>query len=194
MELIETVHKIFPYKSPYIDGCSAISSFPKHGLFMSTWGMENYLKANTPIMLDILKNKNPTFLFANIPSLDLSLSRENDFTAINYPLLEEDWETLKSNYVHHWSIIYVAGKQFDFSSGEKHRNFDILIEGSYTYEGEDTIVIDGALIEPYDIIKLERSIHTIEPQKTPSKATLRWGEHLYRPQKEPTSIPTFYGF
>jgi hypothetical protein len=39
-EIISTVHQIFPEPVPYLDGCSVISSFPKVGFFMSTWGME----------------------------------------------------------------------------------------------------------------------------------------------------------
>ena len=111
-ELIEVVHQTFPDAVPYIDGCSAISSYPKVGFFMSTWGMEKYLKADQPIMRDLLKTQSPVFLFANVPSLDLSLPRENSFTAINYALLEEDWQTLRANFIHHWSLIYVAGKDF----------------------------------------------------------------------------------
>jgi len=193
-ELLQAVHKIFPEPVPYIDGCSAISSFPKVGLFMSTWGMEGYLQANRPIMHKILTQRQPVFLFANIPSLDPLLPRENAFTAINYALLEKDWKVLNSNFIHHWGILYVAGKQFKFDSDAGSQNFEILIPGTYTLEGEEAVFINGVVYEPGSTVNLKKGSHTITAQHTPARAKLRWGEHLYRPSKEPTSIPVFYGF
>ncbi len=193
-ELLQVVHKIFPEPVPYIDGCSAISSFPKVGLFMSTWGMEGYLQANRPIMHKILTQRQPVFLFANIPSLDPLLPRENAFTAINYALLEKDWKVLNSNFIHHWGILYVAGKQFKFDSDAGSQNFEILIPGTYTLEGEEAVFINGVVYEPGSTVNLKKGSHTITVQCTPTRAKLRWGEHLYRPSKEPCAIPIFYGF
>lgn len=192
-ELIRIVHKIFPEPVPYIDGCSAISSFPKKGFFMSTWGMENYLKANKPIMHDILTHHQPLFILVNIPSLDFSLPRENKFTDRNYGLLKEDWDILKSNFIHHWGLISVAGKEFKFDYKASPRDFEILIPGIYTFEGNGTISIDEVPYEAGSIINLKKGHHIINPYST-TQVILRWGNNLHRPLNEPSFIPAFYGF
>jgi hypothetical protein len=193
-EIIQLVHKIFPGPVPYIDRCSMVSSFPKVGVFMSTWGMENYLEANTPIMNKLIISHQPVFLLANSPSLDLSLPREMAVYAGRYSLLEEDWNTLKSNFIHHWGILYVAGKQFNFDSEKKSHRFEIKIPGIYTYEGETGVYINGALHEDGDVIQFEKGYYTISSLGVPVKSTLRWGNHIYKPSKNPSTVPIFYGF
>jgi hypothetical protein len=171
-----------------------VSSFPKVGVFMSTWGMENYLEANTPIMNKLIISHQPVFLLANSPSLDLSLPREMAVYAGRYSLLEEDWNTLKSNFIHHWGILYVAGKQFNFDSEKKSHRFEIKIPGIYTYEGETGVYINGALHEDGDVIQFEKGYYTISSLGVPVKSTLRWGNHIYKPSKNPSTVPIFYGF
>lgn len=194
-EIIETVHEMFPEPVYYIDGCSAISSFPKVGLFMSTWGMETYLQAQKPIMREILKNKKPPFMLINIPSLDFSIPRENPFTSINHALLEEDWQTLNSNFIPHWGPVYVAGKEIQFQPKKLFQNFEILISGTYSIETKGKVNIDGSIFSADNTVSLKQGTHTIK-QLTSADAsvTLRWGKNLYRPLKEPEITPIFYGF
>lgn len=193
-ELIEEVHKMFPTPVPYIDGCSAISSFPKKGLFMSVWGMENYLEANKPIMRNILIQSQPLFILVNVPSLDFTLPRENSFTSINKGLMEEDWNVLNSNFVHHWGLISVAGKKFKLDQQDVLINFEMLISGVYTIEADKPIYIDGEVYEPGTVIDLKKGTHTIFSKGVSTEVILRWGDHLYRLPEEPLSNPIFYGF
>jgi hypothetical protein len=192
-ELLEQIHKIFPETVPYIDGCSMVASFPKAGFFMSSWGMENYLKANKPIIKNILIKNHPLFLLANVPHLNLSLPRKKAVSATNYALFEEDWGVLKSNFLHHWGPIYVAGKQFEFNSVSASQNFEILIPGEYTLEGNIDVSVDGILYRTGDIIDFIKGNHTIIARSNSGKTALRWGKHLYVPKIEPPLGPIFYG-
>jgi len=194
-ELIATVHDIFPAPVPYIDGCSAVASFPKAGFFMSTWGMENYLQAGKPVMRHLLEKRRPLLLLANLPSLDVTIPRENRFTEINHALLEEDWQVLKSNFIAHWGLIFVAGKQFELTEQKWFHDFEILIPGFYTIETKTHIKIDTTLHDPGSVVFLDQGHHTVS-LLTPGyfSVTLRWGEHLYRPNNDPEIIPVFYGF
>jgi hypothetical protein len=193
-EVIQLIHKIFPKPVPYIDRCSMVSSFPKIGLFMSTWGMQNYLESNTPIMGELLNNSKPVFLLANSPCLDLSLPREKAVYAGKYSLSENDWKILKENFIHHWGIVYVAGKQFELDLKLRFRAFKIVIPGTYTYEGNIEATINGKLYKDGDIIQLETGNYVISPREFPAKINLRWGDHLFRPSKKPNSTPIFFGF
>jgi hypothetical protein len=194
-ELIDRVHEMFPTPVPYVDGCSVVSSFPKVGFFMSTWGMENYLHSGKPIMRYLVSTRQPLFLLANLPSLDFSLPRENPFTEVNYALLEEDWQVLNSNFIPHWGLIYVAGKQFELTEKIWFHDFEILIPGFYTIETKTSVKIDNTLHEPGSAIFLDQGHHTASLLKPGNlSVTLRWGENLYRPKNDPEVIPVFYGF
>jgi hypothetical protein len=193
--IIQTVHQIFPEPVPYIDGCSVISSFPKVGFFMSTWGMENYLKTGRPIMRRLLENRRPLFLVANLPSLDFSLPRENPFTQVNYALMEEDWEILNANFIPHWGIIYVTGKKIVFGPETVSELFEIIIPGIYTIETTGPVQLKGTRYSPGATVDLEQGFHVLERLDSDITAvTLRWGENLFRPEKEPDLIPSFYAF
>lgn len=190
--LLAAVHEVFPEPAPYIDGCSAISSFPKIGMFMSSWGMENYLAAGKPIFRDLLEKEHPAFIFANIPSLDLSLSRETQLTTLTFPLMEEDWDVLHSNFIHHWGILYVLGKQFELDAASESKIFEILVPGDYTLEGEGEVFINGVVYQPGNTLYLEQGNHTIRPRPGSLNAVLRWGRSLPRPSIPTPIFPLFY--
>lgn len=192
-ELLEAVHKMFPEPVPYIDGCSMVSSFPTAGFFMSSWGMENYLGANKPIMKDILTQEKPLFLLADVPHLNLSLPWGKALSATNYSLSMEDWDILTSSFIQHWGIVYVPGKEFALKSKVKCQSFEILIPGTYTLEGEAVVSINGIAYEPGDTINLKKGSHIVSTQEDSGKAALRWGDHLYKPSNKPSSDPLFAG-
>lgn len=193
VELLEHVHEIFPEPVSYIDGCSMVASYPNAGFFMSSWGMENYLRTNKPIMKDLLIKYQPLFLLANVPQIDLSLPKSKAVSYAKYSLLEDDWMVLKSNFLHHWGPIYVVGKQFDFSSVVSSQIFNILISGEYTLEGKQNVLVDGLIYRPGDIITLKKGKHTITGYYKSGKVALRWGKHLYKPSTLPPSDPIFFG-
>ena len=162
---------------------------------MSTWGMENYLQTGKPIMRHLLENRRPLFLVANLPSLDFTLPRENPFTERNHGLMEEDWEILNSNFIPHWGIIYLAGKKLTVSPGTVSQLFEILIPGTYTIETAGPVRVNGTRYSPGSTVDLEKGFHVLETLDSDiDTVTLRWGENLFRPEKEPELIPVFYGF
>jgi hypothetical protein len=193
-ETIEIIHTIFPTPVPYIDRCSMVSSFPKVGFFMSTMGMEIYQKTNVPVMQGLIDRHQPVFLLANTPCLDLSLPKEKAVYAGRYKLFEEDWNILKSNYIHHWGIIYLAGKQFRFDSAKMSERFEILVSGLYTYEGDAPARINGVPYKDGDVIYLQKGAYNIAPQKNPAHIALRWGNHIYKPAAYPSLLPVFTQF
>ena len=193
-EIVSVVHKIFAEPVPYIDRCSMVSSFPNVGLQMTSWDMEKYAAANKPIMREILLNRKPVFILANIVHLDLSLQRGQPGIYKINPLLNEDFTILKENFIHHWGTIYVAGKQFHFNLQKENQNFEILIPGIYTLEADGNVIINEEIYEPGAKILLKRKIYTIEPMKIPMAVSLRWGADLYKPSFKPSDQPLFLGY
>lgn len=191
-ELLAVIHRAFPEPVAYIDKASIVPSFKKAGFFMSSVMMERYLDSNRPIMEKILQRQRPLFLVANVPVLDIS-QKYSDFPA-KYRLLEEDWRMLKKNYVHHWGKLFVAGKSFDLQEKNRNEAFEIMLPGIYTVETNGRVLIDGQLLQNGDVIGLKAGKHLLENAGQSGMLTLRWGNHLYRPDKVPLARHFFVSF
>jgi hypothetical protein len=178
------VHRIFPDPVPYIDAKSMVSSFPKVGFFMSSWGFENYHDAGVPIFRALLQDKQPRFLLANHDALVF----ENDHVAaprltVRRALLPEDKRTLRENFIPHWGAIFVAGKRLAMSPGTT-QEIEIIVGGPYTVESDGPVVIDGTVYDHGSIVNMQPAVYSVESYQS-SFLILRWGQHLYRPSDIP---------
>ncbi len=191
-QTLDVIHKMFPDPVPYIDGCSMVSSYPNVGFFMSSAGMEGYLKAGKPIMKKLLNKKKPLFLLANVPHLNLHSNGPAE-SGFNLVFMADDWQALKSYFIHHWGSIWVVGRRFEFKREYESYKFSIIVPGVYTVEGNENVLIDGKLIHAGDTVELKTGTHTIRNQGTPGLTKLLWGDHLYRPSEKPASNRLFIG-
>lgn len=192
-ETIELVHRMFPKPVPYVDRSSMVPSHRKVGFFMSTWGMESYRARGKPIMAGVLQSEEPRFLIVNSRALDISEPQVGGEAANAYKLLDEDHRILRENFVHHWGVVYVAGKQFDLRPSEP-ETFEVLISGVHTLESPVPVLIDGVIYEPGEKVELDQGVHLIASVGGRGHVVLRWGANLYRPDKTPSGRPVFYNF
>lgn len=195
--VLEVVHRAFPEPTPYIDRCSMVSSYPKHGFFMSVWGMQNYYRRGERVMRPILERHQPRFLIANRRMLELDDLGPGEYGPEHFGLFREDLETLKANFVRHWGPIYVAGKRFEVAPARPVPPFEILIAGPYTLESPVPVVLDGRVMRPGEVVELGQGTHRLglpEGAGKVTRVTLRWGDHLYRPDEPPPQGPLFRGF
>jgi hypothetical protein len=191
-DIIEAVHEIFPEPVGYIDRCGMIASFSKVGPFMSTWGMGDYRRRGADIMAQLLRERQPKFVLANSPALDLS--RPLRQVPAGYRWRAGDLQLLQESFVHHWGPIWVAGKALEAKSAEP-LSFELLIAGLYTVEANGPVEIDGALRQPGDVIELAQGRHTFRaPNESARRVILRWGASLRRPERRPVRGPIFAGF
>lgn len=177
---LDTIHQMFPEPVNYIDHSSAISSFPKKGFFMSSWGLESYRAKNEPQFKTILENETVPLLLAN-----RSVLKSVFFGNVksSQDLLPDDRLVLQQNFIPHWGEIYVAGKTLE-SSPHQSMTFAILIPGTYTLEAEHPIMLNEDQYKPGEQVVLPRGQHSIKSlQKQP--VTLRWGKNIYRPDSPP---------
>jgi len=191
-QLINAVHEMFPEPVEYIDRCSMISSFPQVGFFMSSWGMRLYRAGETRSLTATVTEDQPVLLVANVPMLDLRLPEELA-QRFMYPLLVEDARTLRDNFIHHWGLIFVAGKHLRVSAGGDPTAFPILVAGPYTLEAGLPATIDGQRVVPGQIVDLAVGEHSLSGEAN-GIVTLRWGRDLYRPREPPVQFPIFVGF
>ncbi len=187
-EIINAIHSMFQQPTPYIDRNSMISTFPKCGLYMSSWGMENYRKNGKPVFERILEECEPKFLIANAYQLDRAMRAKSSEDKPR-ELLDEDARVLRSNFIHHWGAIWITGKSFHLD-GQPIR-FDIPVEGTYTVESSAPVMLDGQRYEDGDYVFLAKGSHVLE--STPQQVELRFGRRLPRPDHAPTS-PVYFTF
>lgn len=186
-EVEAAVHQMFPAAVPYLDRCGMISSYPMANFFMSTWGLDNYLRAGKPALTQGISSQQPAFLLATHPVFEEALGLPPSAPTGGYALLPEDVKTLKENYVHHWGPIWVAGKHLPAAQGDI--LLTVLIAGEYTFESTAAGMLDGKIISPGTTVTLDRGPHVYAG---PS-ATLRFGDQLARPATLPPK-PFFLGF
>jgi hypothetical protein len=187
-QLIEAVHKVFPEPVPYVDPTSLIASFPKVGFFMSTWGVQHYHLEGEPIFRDLLLERKPLFVLANDPIWMKPTGRENPVGG----LFPEDLEVLRTNYIHHWGRMYVAGKELAITDSNWAQT-RILIPGPYTIEAEEPIVLDDAVLESGDVLTLGQGVVRVRSSNRDQTVRLRWAG-LHRPSEQPIDEPIIRGF
>jgi len=175
---LNAVHEIFPEPVSYIDHSSAIGSFHKKGFFMTSWGVEKYVARGNPIFKDILTSDTVPLLLLNRKVLiDTFMPIQNQ----KWRLLDEDQEILRQNFIPHWGVIMVAGKDFQSLSQS---SFEILIPGTYTIEARDAVQINGEDYLPGQFLILNRGQHEIQSQQSQT-VKLRWGKNLTVPDYPP---------
>ena len=190
-EHLELVHHLFPEPVPYLDRCSMVASYPKAGFFMSSWGMTRYQRSGQAVFSRIIREEEPRFVLGNVASLVLALANSN--LPRLYQLHPEDAKALRSNYVHHWGALYVAGKTFK-KVGEEPLRFEILIPGTYTVESEGGVLLDGVARRPGEALPLKKGWHTVKSSDSPQPLVLRWGDRLPLPRAAPTAQSLFKDF
>ena len=192
--ILSVIHKVFPEPVPYIDRCSMVSSYPKVGMFMSTWGLENYREANMPILSQTITKEQPKFLVVNINQLDPLLTSEQRQNTIHpdYDLLQEDIAVLRDNYIQHWGKLFVPGKKLQLNKDEI-SYFNILIEGIYTVESSIAVIINNNEVMPGETIFLNRGVNVLTTSYA-GNLYLRWGDHLYMPNMPAYKYSLFNGF
>jgi len=191
-DLLTVIHRIFPQPVTYFDGCRMVSSFPNAGFFMSSAGMRSYYRYGEKALKDRIIARKPLFLLANVPNLDVR-SMEPPPSATGFALRQDDWDALRSCFIHHWGPVWVLGKHFSLTGENPKEQFDIVAEGSYSVETEGEVILDDMPYRSGMVVSLREGAHTIEAKSGSVKAILRWGNHLYRPDNEPTWPDLFLG-
>ncbi|MBT5048446.1 MAG: hypothetical protein HOM58_08075 [Rhodospirillaceae bacterium] len=193
-EVVAAIHGMYGEPVPYLDRNSMMSSFPKAGFYMSGWGMENYRARKSAIMEDLMRREQPRFLIANSCALNISMASNTSDATCQHRLLDRDFHILRANFVHHWGPIYVIGKTFDIGVPGVPQSFQIFVSGIYTLEAAAPVSIDGVVYQPGDRVRLDQAPHNIAATGGPTRAELRLGDRLYKPNTPPTAEPLYYRF
>lgn len=142
-QTLAVIHRLFPQPVNYIDHASMVSSFPKKGFFMSTWGVGDYRKAGVPVMAGVIEHDQPKFLLETRSLLAVDRIDPKDSEARSYGLLAADVRSLRNNYQRYWGPLFLPGKLLS-GSGE----IDIAIAGRYRLKASAPIRFAGKEVLP----------------------------------------------
>jgi hypothetical protein len=176
-QVLDNVHTIFAEPVRYIDRNSMIATFPKRGIFMSTWGLKKYAEAGRPIYGAILASEVVPLLLLNSPTLEDAMGQPVNGKLVTR-LLPEDRHILGTNYVQHAGQIWVAGKTL--SVGPVAQIVQFAIPGEYTLEALGNLTVNGKIVQPGAQLIVTRDAHMVSSDTTQT-ITLRWGNRLARP-------------
>lgn len=187
-ETIAVARSIFPQPVPYIEGFGVLAGYPRTGFFMSSWGVENYRRAGQPVFADLIARHQPPLLLADSPSLFAALVPGVKVDR-GRALLPEDARVLQENYIRHWGMLFVAGKQLRPAEGAA---FGIAVAGEYRLEAAAPLVIDGNRLAPGATIALSAGAHSVDFGGAAGEATLRWAQASLVRTPPPTDPLAFF--
>jgi hypothetical protein len=185
--IVAAVHQVFREPVPYIDHSGMIASFPKVNFFMSTWGVEAYLRAGRDFMPDALAGPCPPLLLVDHPVLSPG-------TLLYRQLRETDRRLLEAGYVDYWGPIRVAGAEVDLA-GDAPAFLRVPCTGNYRVESDGPVSVTGGTRVTGDVVALEAGLdYGVVADATSSPAArlrLVWAG-AGAPPAEPPPKPALY--
>lgn len=151
-DTVAEVHRLFPQAVPYIDQNGMISSFPRHGFFMSTWGIAQYRAVGKPVFADLIAEEQPPLLLANRNELHAAM--RPDIAPENLlGLLADDASALRAAYVHHAGAIWLAGQEMTLTRGQATARMPFA--GDYRVHTSGPITIEGRPVSDGEVLALD---------------------------------------
>ena len=100
---------------------------------------------------------------------------------------------MKSAYIHHWGLLWVAGKNIRVKTRNVPIPFDMPVGATYTLESRKPVSIDGVLVRPGEAVGLSPGRHELSA-KARGSVTLRYETRLPIPDVASLSGPVFERF
>ncbi|MFC6582239.1 hypothetical protein [Sulfitobacter aestuariivivens] len=176
-QTIAVAHQLFPQPITYFDFSGYLGDYDRALPFMlSGWGLKGYRERGHTAFINAMKRKTIPLLIANHGYLLTEVSGQ---AQVEY-FIPEDAQALRENYIHHWGMLWVAGRVVP--TGDMPLEIHNRVPGAYTVEG-GSIRIDGKLYDAGDLVTLSRSVHAIDGNRK-REVTLRWGNNLEIPDEE----------
>ncbi len=141
-----------------------ISSFPKVNFFMSGWGLQGYRQKGVAFMPKALETRHPAFCPEQSPGF-----LQPDHLAFQR-LLPQDREIIGKMYVPYWGPVLVAGARAAIPE-DGDVEMRIPFPGMYRLEAEESVRIDGRLVDTGDVVSAKR--RSLRVSRVPERMEMR---------------------
>ena len=177
--------RLFPEGVAYFDACAMLGAFRKANVFMTPWGIRDYLGGNLPSMAQGMKRDSVPLLVNNDWMFDDALLSDKEIRVF----LPKDLVAIRDTYVPFWGPFWLAGKLV--AADNRDVTWNVRVSGPYTVR-DGAMIIDGRRFVRDEIVTLSRGLHVLSTGK--ESARLLWGERLKVPASKPPAEPYYMPF
>lgn len=184
--ILRVAHAMFPGGVAYFDSCAMLGSFPKANVFMTPWGIDQYLLGGFPSLEKTMTTKPVPLVVNDDYMFEDALNGKGPVPAF----LPGDLAAIRDTFVHLWGPFWIAGE--DIPAGASNHAFRVRVPGFYTVRGAG-VTIGNRKLAPGQFVHLDRGVH--RASTTGDKgARLIWGKDIKVPAQPDTGGPLFMPF
>ena len=185
--VVAAVHRVFAQPVPYIDHSGMIASFPKANFFMSSWGVERYLRMGEDFMPRALNGRCPPLLLVNHAVLSPG-------SLLYRQLRPTDRALLESSYMPYWGPLRVAGTAAVVAHGDS-PSIRVPCSGRYRAVSSGGFQLNGRPVADGDVIELDASrsyqLEATDAASDPVSVRLLWADARDPPEEPPPRMPIY---
>ncbi|MBE1526778.1 hypothetical protein GGC65_001234 [Sphingopyxis sp. OAS728] len=185
-QILRVADTMFPGGVAYFDSCAMLGSFPKANVFMTPWGIDQYLLGGFPSLEKTMASKPVPLVVNDDYMFEDALNGKGDVPAF----LPGDLAAIRDTFVHLWGPFWIAGE--DIPARASDYAFKVRVPGFYTVRGA-SVTIGDRMIAPGQFIHLDRGDY--RASTTGDKgARLIWGKDIKVPVRPDAGGPLFMPF
>lgn len=185
-QILRVAQAMFPGGVSYFDSCAMLGSFPKANVFMTPWGIDQYLLGGFPSLQETMSIKPVPLVVNDDYMFEDALNGKGAVPAF----LPGDLAAIRDTFVHLWGPFWIAGEEIPARAGG--HAFEIRVPGFYTARGASVTIGDRMLV-PGQFLYLDRGVY--RASTTGDKAArLIWGKDIKVPAQPDAGGPLFMPF
>lgn len=185
-QILRVADDMFPGGVAYFDSCAMLGSFPKANVFMTPWGIDQYLLGGFPSLEETMASKPVPLMVNDDYMFEEALNGKGPVRAF----LPGDLAAIRDTFVHLWGPFWIAGEEIPArASGYM---FKVRVPGFYTVRGA-SVTIGDRVVAPGQFVHLDRGAY--RASTTGAKgARLTWGKDIRIPAQPDAGGSLFMPF
>lgn len=185
-QILRVTDTMFPGGVAYFDSCAMLGSFPKANVFMTPWGIDQYLLGGFPSLEETMAS-NPVPLVVNDDYMfEDALNGKGPVPAF----LPGDLAVIRDTFVHLWGPFWIAGE--DIPARARAHAFKVRVPGFYTVHGA-SVTIGDRMVAAGQVVHLDRGDYRAATAGDKG-ARLIWGKDIKVPAQPDAGGPLFMPF
>lgn len=185
-QILRVADTMFPGGVAYFDSCAMLGSFPKSNVFMTPWGIDQYLLGGFPSLEKTMASKPVPLVVNDDYMFEDALNGKGPVPAF----LPGDLAAIRDTFVHLWGPFWIAGE--DIPAHASGHAFKIRVPGFYTVRGA-SVTIGDRMVAPGQFVHLDRGDYRASTAGNKG-ARLIWGKDIKVPAQPDTGDPLFMPF
>jgi hypothetical protein len=185
-QILRVADDMFPGGVAYFDSCAMLGRFPKANVFMTPWGIDQYLLGGFPSLEETMASKPVPLVVNDDYMFEDALNGKGPVPAF----LPRDLAAIRDTFVHLWGPFWIAGE--DIPAHASGYAFKVRVPGFYTVRGASVTVGDRK-IAPGQFVHLDRGVYRASTVGDKG-ARLIWGKDVKVPAQPDAGGPLFMPF